>query len=110
MEKACANNYDFTYGQFLNILFIRNKIFSLCGGKRNFFLERDTISPIELQVFNIFIPNDFLQSGDETRYNLYNSCVIHEVWLIRLLGHNSWLHMSLLDCHLPSQIMKLNPY
>ncbi|KAL9382732.1 hypothetical protein Peur_025767 [Populus x canadensis] len=31
VEKACIKNYDFTYGQFLNILFIRNKIFSLCG-------------------------------------------------------------------------------
>ncbi|KAE9584781.1 hypothetical protein Lalb_Chr25g0281941 [Lupinus albus] len=27
VENACINNYDFTYGQFLNILFIRNKIF-----------------------------------------------------------------------------------
>ncbi|KAM3358400.1 hypothetical protein P3S68_021331 [Capsicum galapagoense] len=33
---------------------------------------RDTISPIESQVSNIFIPNDFPQSGDET-YNLYKS-------------------------------------
>nr|YP_010723671.1 Ycf2 protein [Bolbostemma paniculatum]YP_010723688.1 Ycf2 protein [Bolbostemma paniculatum]WDW27041.1 Ycf2 protein [Bolbostemma paniculatum]WDW27058.1 Ycf2 protein [Bolbostemma paniculatum] len=72
-EKARINNYDFTYGQFLNILFIRNKIFSLCGGKKKHaFLERDTISPIESQVSNIFIPNDFPQSGDE-RYNLYKS-------------------------------------
>ena len=45
-----------------NILFIRNKIFSLCGGKKKHaFLERDTISPIESQVSNIFIPNDFPQ-------------------------------------------------
>nr|YP_010400516.1 hypothetical chloroplast RF21 [Phedimus odontophyllus]YP_010400533.1 Ycf2 protein [Phedimus odontophyllus]YP_010400601.1 hypothetical chloroplast RF21 [Phedimus yangshanicus]UQS79163.1 hypothetical chloroplast RF21 [Phedimus yangshanicus]UQS79180.1 Ycf2 protein [Phedimus yangshanicus]UQS79248.1 hypothetical chloroplast RF21 [Phedimus odontophyllus] len=71
VEKARINNYDFTYGQFLNILFIRNKIFDLCGGKKKHaFLERDTISPIELQVSNIFIPKDFPQSGDET-YNLY---------------------------------------
>uniref|UniRef100_A0A251T878 Ycf2 N-terminal domain-containing protein n=1 Tax=Helianthus annuus TaxID=4232 RepID=A0A251T878_HELAN len=34
VEKARINNYDFTYGQFLNILFIRNKIFSLCVGKK----------------------------------------------------------------------------
>ncbi|KAK8327695.1 hypothetical protein V6Z12_A11G200200 [Gossypium hirsutum] len=34
VEKARINNYDFTYGQFLNILFIRNKIFSLCGVRR----------------------------------------------------------------------------
>nr|YP_010180494.1 Ycf2 [Cadaba glandulosa]YP_010180514.1 Ycf2 [Cadaba glandulosa]QVD39913.1 Ycf2 [Cadaba glandulosa]QVD39933.1 Ycf2 [Cadaba glandulosa] len=75
VEKARLNNYDFTYGQFLNILFIRNKIFSSCGGKKKHaFLERDTISPspIESQVSNIFISNDFPQSGDE-RYNLYKS-------------------------------------
>nr|YP_009948170.1 hypothetical chloroplast RF2 [Delphinium brunonianum]YP_009948189.1 hypothetical chloroplast RF2 [Delphinium brunonianum]QOH97276.1 hypothetical chloroplast RF2 [Delphinium brunonianum]QOH97277.1 hypothetical chloroplast RF2 [Delphinium brunonianum] len=75
VEKARINNYDLTYGQFLNILFIRNKIFSLCvgkGKKKHVFWERDTISPIESQVSNIFIPNDFLQSGDET-YNLYKS-------------------------------------
>nr|ATL59525.1 Ycf2 [Psydrax obovata] len=73
VEKARINNYDFTYGQFLNILFIRNKIFSLCvGKKKHAFGGRDTISPIESQVSNIFIPNDFPQSGDET-YNLYKS-------------------------------------
>nr|ATL59761.1 Ycf2 [Jackiopsis ornata] len=73
VEKARINNYDFTYGQFLNILFIRNKIFSLCvGKKKHAFGVRDTISPIESQVSNIFIPNDFPQSGDET-YNLYKS-------------------------------------
>nr|UED18839.1 hypothetical protein RF2 [Euphorbia bisellenbeckii]UED18857.1 hypothetical protein RF2 [Euphorbia bisellenbeckii] len=73
VEKARIKNSDFTYGQFLNILFIRNKIFSLCGGKKKHaFLERDTISPIESQVSNIFIPNDFPQSGNE-RYNLYKS-------------------------------------
>nr|YP_009446988.1 hypothetical chloroplast RF21 [Adenocalymma hatschbachii]YP_009447006.1 hypothetical chloroplast RF21 [Adenocalymma hatschbachii]ATY48216.1 hypothetical chloroplast RF21 [Adenocalymma hatschbachii]ATY48217.1 hypothetical chloroplast RF21 [Adenocalymma hatschbachii] len=73
VEKARINNYDFTYGQFLNILFIRNKIFSLCvGKKKHAFGGRDTISSIESQVSNIFIPNDFPQSGDET-YNLYKS-------------------------------------
>nr|YP_010176682.1 Ycf2 protein [Duranta erecta]YP_010176699.1 Ycf2 protein [Duranta erecta]QSQ72440.1 Ycf2 protein [Duranta erecta]QSQ72457.1 Ycf2 protein [Duranta erecta] len=73
VEKARIQNYDFTYGQFLNILFIRNKIFSLCvGKKKHAFGGRDTISPIESQVSNIFIPNDFPQSGDET-YNLYKS-------------------------------------
>nr|UZT28511.1 hypothetical protein RF2 [Verbena officinalis]UZT28528.1 hypothetical protein RF2 [Verbena officinalis] len=67
VEKAPINNYDFTYGQFLNILFIRNKIFSLCvGKKKHAFGGRDTISSIESQVSNIFIPNDFPQSGDET--------------------------------------------
>nr|UDZ61533.1 hypothetical protein RF2 [Ranalisma rostratum]UDZ61534.1 hypothetical protein RF2 [Ranalisma rostratum] len=73
VEKTRINNYDLTYGQFLNILFIRNKIFSLCvGKKKHIFLERETISPIDLQVSDIFIPNDFPQSGDET-YNLYKS-------------------------------------
>nr|YP_009450099.1 hypothetical chloroplast RF2 [Burmannia championii]YP_009450106.1 hypothetical chloroplast RF2 [Burmannia championii]ANK36296.1 hypothetical chloroplast RF2 [Burmannia championii]ANK36303.1 hypothetical chloroplast RF2 [Burmannia championii] len=71
VEKSRINNYDLTYGQFLNILFIRNKIFSLCVGK-HIFLERETISPIEPQVSDIFISNDFPQSGDE-RYNLYKS-------------------------------------
>nr|QFG71460.1 Ycf2 protein [Mammillaria pectinifera] len=65
MEKARINNYDFTYRQFLNILFIHNKIFSLCvGKKKHAFLERDTISPIESQVSNIFIPNDFTIRSD----------------------------------------------
>nr|AEX93965.1 hypothetical chloroplast RF21 [Asphodeline damascena] len=73
VEKTRINNDDLTYGQFLNILFIRNKIFSLCvGKKKHIFLERETISPIESQVSDIFIPNDFLQSDDET-YNLYKS-------------------------------------
>nr|YP_008964910.1 hypothetical protein RF2 [Schwalbea americana]YP_008964925.1 hypothetical protein RF2 [Schwalbea americana]CDJ38675.1 hypothetical protein RF2 [Schwalbea americana]CDJ38700.1 hypothetical protein RF2 [Schwalbea americana] len=73
VEKTRINNYDLTYGQFLNILFIRNKIFSLCvGKKKHAFWGRDTISPIESQVSNIFIPNDFPQSGDET-YNLSKS-------------------------------------
>nr|YP_010987236.1 hypothetical protein RF2 [Krascheninnikovia ceratoides]YP_010987254.1 hypothetical protein RF2 [Krascheninnikovia ceratoides]WOL38652.1 hypothetical protein RF2 [Krascheninnikovia ceratoides]WOL38653.1 hypothetical protein RF2 [Krascheninnikovia ceratoides] len=65
VEKARINNYDFTYRQFLNILFIHNKIFSLCvGKKKHAFLERDTISPIESQVSNIFIPNDFPTRSD----------------------------------------------
>nr|YP_009869254.1 hypothetical chloroplast RF21 [Allium macranthum]QKJ80758.1 hypothetical chloroplast RF21 [Allium macranthum] len=73
VEKTRIHNDDLTYGQFLNILFIRNKIFSLCvGKKKHLFLERETISAIESQVSDIFIPNDFLQSGDET-YNLYKS-------------------------------------
>nr|WOC90959.1 hypothetical chloroplast RF21 [Utricularia arenaria]WOC90978.1 hypothetical chloroplast RF21 [Utricularia arenaria] len=71
VEKDRINNYDFTYGQFLNILFIRNKIFSLCvGKKKHAFGGRDTSSSIESQVSNIF--NDFPQSVDET-YNLYKS-------------------------------------
>nr|YP_010507680.1 Ycf2 [Talinum fruticosum]YP_010507698.1 Ycf2 [Talinum fruticosum]UXG55637.1 Ycf2 [Talinum fruticosum]UXG55655.1 Ycf2 [Talinum fruticosum] len=74
MEKARINNYDFTYRQFLNILFIRNKIFSLCvGKKKHAFLERDTISPIESQVSNIFIPNDFpIRSDLFVRRTIYS--------------------------------------
>nr|WRW10986.1 Ycf2 protein [Aeginetia sinensis]WRW11012.1 Ycf2 protein [Aeginetia sinensis] len=73
VEKARIHNYDFTYGQFLNILFILNKTFSWCvGKKKDAFGGRYTISPIESQVSNIFIPNDFPQSGDDT-YNLSKS-------------------------------------
>nr|QWZ47218.1 hypothetical chloroplast RF2 [Cyclocodon parviflorus]QWZ47243.1 hypothetical chloroplast RF2 [Cyclocodon parviflorus] len=73
VEKARINNYDFTYGQFLNTLFIRNKIFSLCvGKKKHAFWGRDTLSAIESEVSNIFISKDFPQSGDETD-NLYKS-------------------------------------
>ncbi|KAJ4700128.1 Protein Ycf2, partial [Melia azedarach] len=43
VEKARIKNYDFTYGQFLNILFIRNKIFSLCGGKKNMLFWREIL-------------------------------------------------------------------
>nr|YP_009859840.1 Ycf2 [Silene kiusiana]AWX05967.1 Ycf2 [Silene kiusiana] len=65
MEKARINNYDLTYRQFLDILFIRNKIFALCvGKKKHAFLERGTILPIESQVSNIFIPNDFTIRSD----------------------------------------------
>nr|YP_009713495.1 hypothetical chloroplast RF2 [Sassafras tzumu]QWL23321.1 hypothetical protein RF2 [Sassafras albidum]UEX91342.1 hypothetical protein RF2 [Sassafras randaiense]ATL22113.1 hypothetical chloroplast RF2 [Sassafras tzumu]QGG45296.1 hypothetical chloroplast RF2 [Sassafras tzumu]QWL19736.1 hypothetical protein RF2 [Sassafras tzumu] len=72
-EKTRIHNYDFTYAQFPNILRIRNKIFSLCFGKKKHVLgERETISPIESQVSGIFIPNNVPQSGNET-YNLYKS-------------------------------------
>nr|YP_010516322.1 hypothetical protein Ycf2 [Striga asiatica]YP_010516346.1 hypothetical protein Ycf2 [Striga asiatica]UXL88482.1 hypothetical protein Ycf2 [Striga asiatica]UXL88506.1 hypothetical protein Ycf2 [Striga asiatica] len=73
VEKARINNYDFTYGQFLNILFIPNKTFSLCvGKKKHAFGGRDTISSIQSQVSNILISNDFPKSIDE-RYNLCKS-------------------------------------
>nr|WDA92203.1 Ycf2 protein [Corydalis incisa]WDA92230.1 Ycf2 protein [Corydalis incisa] len=73
VEKSLFKNSDLTYGQFLTILFIRNKRFSLCvGKKKQVFLERDTISPIESQGSKIFIPKDLPQSGDETS-NLYKS-------------------------------------
>jgi len=45
----------------------------LCAAvKKHAFLKRDIILPIESEVSNIFIPNDFPQSDDE-RYNLYGS-------------------------------------
>nr|YP_009556132.1 hypothetical protein RF2 [Scaevola taccada]YP_009556156.1 hypothetical protein RF2 [Scaevola taccada]QBC69936.1 hypothetical protein RF2 [Scaevola taccada]QBC69937.1 hypothetical protein RF2 [Scaevola taccada] len=73
VKKARLNNYDFMYGQFLNILFIRKQICSLCvGQKKDAFWDRDTISAIESQISNIFIPKAFSQGGDET-YNLYKS-------------------------------------
>nr|BDR61695.1 hypothetical protein RF2 [Erycibe henryi] len=73
VEKARNNNSDFLYGQFLNTLFLRKKRFSLRVGKnKHVFGGRATISPIEPQVSNIFISNDFPQSGDE-RYNLDKS-------------------------------------
>nr|ATG24912.1 hypothetical chloroplast RF2 [Lobelia heterophylla subsp. heterophylla]ATG24931.1 hypothetical chloroplast RF2 [Lobelia heterophylla subsp. heterophylla] len=73
VKKARSNNYDFTYGQFLNTLFIRKKIFSLCVGKKKpAFWGRDTLSAIESQISNIFIPKDFPLCGDE-RDNLYKS-------------------------------------
>nr|YP_010880400.1 Ycf2 protein [Hygrophila ringens]WHU31339.1 Ycf2 protein [Hygrophila ringens] len=73
VEKSRINNFDFTYGQFLNILLRMNKIFFLCvGKKKHAFGGRYTISPIESQVSNIFIPNYFSKSGDET-YNLSKS-------------------------------------
>lgn len=63
--EAHINNYDFTYKQILNILFIGNKIFSRAS---IFFFNWDTISPMEPHV----IPNNLPQSGDEM-YNLYKS-------------------------------------
>ncbi|CAN6440744.1 unnamed protein product [Victoria cruziana] len=43
VKKTCINNYDLTYGQFLHISFIRNKIFSLCIGKKNIFFWREIL-------------------------------------------------------------------
>ena len=40
--------------------------------KKHDFLKRGTISPIELPISNILIPNHFSQSGDEG-YNFYKS-------------------------------------
>ncbi|KAL2938587.1 Protein Ycf2 [Bienertia sinuspersici] len=72
-EEARINNYDFTYRQFVNILFIHNKIFSFCVGKKTCFLERDTTSPIKSQVSNIFIPKDFpIRSNLFVRRTIYS--------------------------------------
>ncbi|KAH0849857.1 hypothetical protein HID58_096028, partial [Brassica napus] len=43
VEKARLNNSDFTYGQFLTILFIHNKIFSSCGGKKKHAFWREIL-------------------------------------------------------------------
>ena len=45
VEKARLNNSDFTftYGQFLTILFIHNKTFSSCGGKKNMLFWREIL-------------------------------------------------------------------
>nr|YP_009435712.1 hypothetical chloroplast RF2 [Lobelia thermalis]YP_009435731.1 hypothetical chloroplast RF2 [Lobelia thermalis]ATG25714.1 hypothetical chloroplast RF2 [Lobelia thermalis]ATG25733.1 hypothetical chloroplast RF2 [Lobelia thermalis] len=79
VEKARSKNDAFMYGQFLNTLFIRNKIFSLgVGKKKDAFWWRDTLSAIESQVSNIFIPKDFPQSGDEMD-NLYKGRAIYSI-------------------------------
>nr|YP_010290906.1 hypothetical protein RF2 [Gahnia tristis]YP_010290929.1 hypothetical protein RF2 [Gahnia tristis]ULQ66064.1 hypothetical protein RF2 [Gahnia tristis]ULQ66087.1 hypothetical protein RF2 [Gahnia tristis] len=65
VEKTRINNEDLTYRKFLNISFIRNKIFSLyVGKKKHGFL---TLSGIESQVSDIKIPQDpdFPQSDDK---------------------------------------------
>ncbi|KAH0849722.1 LOW QUALITY PROTEIN: hypothetical protein HID58_096143, partial [Brassica napus] len=61
VEKARLNNSDFTYGQFLTILFIHNNIFLRV-------VILFSPSSIESQVSNIFISNDFPQSGDERHF------------------------------------------
>ncbi|KAL2924445.1 Protein Ycf2 [Bienertia sinuspersici] len=72
-EEARINNYDFTYRQFLNILFITTKYFLFVSVKKTCFFERDTISPIESQVSNIFIPNDFpIRSNLFVRRTIYS--------------------------------------
>uniref|UniRef100_UPI0030E3F865 hypothetical protein RF2 n=1 Tax=Schiedea hookeri TaxID=270411 RepID=UPI0030E3F865 len=61
MEKVRIKNSGFTTIQCRKILFIRNKKVSLCiGKKKHAFFEKATISQIESQVSNIFIPNDFI--------------------------------------------------
>ncbi len=45
MWKRPVSIIILTYGQFLNILFIRNKIFSLCVGKKNIFFWRERLFP-----------------------------------------------------------------
>lgn len=44
VEKVGMNNYDFRYGELVNMLLIGKKIFCLWGGKKkDGFLERDSI-------------------------------------------------------------------
>lgn len=75
VEKICINNYDLTYRQFFNILFIYNKIFSLCIGKKIYiFLERETISPIEC-VLPVCSPSvSFARREDANREALLTMC------------------------------------
>ena len=40
--------------------------------KKHAFLERDIISPIKSRVSNIFISNNFLQSGEERLYKSFH--------------------------------------
>ena len=57
-------NYHFLYEQFLNVLFIRKKRFSLSSGKQKYtFLDKDTIFPSESEVSTLLIPENFPQSG-----------------------------------------------
>ena len=52
---------------------LATKYFLCATVKKNMFsLERDTISPIKSQVSNIFISNDFPQSGEERLYKSFH--------------------------------------
>ena len=74
VKKTCflGERYYFTNRSSIFCSFARKYFICVAVKKKHVFLERDTISPIESQVSNIFISNDFPQSGDET-YNLYRS-------------------------------------
>nr|YP_009673707.1 Ycf2 protein [Cuscuta mexicana]YP_009673755.1 Ycf2 protein [Cuscuta mexicana]QDF46416.1 Ycf2 protein [Cuscuta mexicana]QDF46417.1 Ycf2 protein [Cuscuta mexicana] len=52
VERTWNTHFNFLYGQFLNSLFLRKKIVSLCGGKKH-------SSPIEAQVDLKLISQDF---------------------------------------------------
>nr|YP_008994525.1 hypothetical chloroplast RF21 [Hypseocharis bilobata]AGV02953.1 hypothetical chloroplast RF21 [Hypseocharis bilobata] len=114
-EKARINNYDFSYGQFLNILFIRNKIFSLCGGKKKHaFWEIDTILPIESEVSKIFLPNDFpVRSGPLVHRALYSIADISETPLTegQIVNFEGTYCQPLSDIHLSdSEVKNLHQY
>nr|YP_010759999.1 Ycf2 protein [Cuscuta macrocephala]WEY29873.1 Ycf2 protein [Cuscuta macrocephala] len=55
VEKTWNTHFHFLYGQFLNSLFLRKKIVSLCGGKKHI----GTSSPMEAQVDLKLISQDF---------------------------------------------------
>nr|YP_009664110.1 Ycf2 protein [Cuscuta costaricensis]YP_009664161.1 Ycf2 protein [Cuscuta costaricensis]QCW07746.1 Ycf2 protein [Cuscuta costaricensis]QCW07797.1 Ycf2 protein [Cuscuta costaricensis] len=55
VERTWNTHFNFLYGQFLNSLFLRKKIVSLCGGKKHI----GTSSPIEAQVDVKLISQDF---------------------------------------------------
>lgn len=84
---TCIKNYDFSYRQFLNIniMFINNKIYFLCDGKKNIFLERYTILPIKSHISNIFICNDFSQSGNESLYKSFHFSIRHDSFVCRAI-------------------------
>jgi len=66
-------NYNFMYEQFLNVLFIRKKRISLCGGqKKHAFLDRETISPSELEVSKRLILNNFSPRASGSIYSIAN--------------------------------------
>ncbi|KAL2922640.1 Protein Ycf2 [Bienertia sinuspersici] len=73
-EEAHINNYDFAYRQFLKSCSFTTKYFLFVSVKKHAFLERDTISLIESQVFNIFKPNDF-----PIRFNLFVRRTIYSI-------------------------------
>nr|YP_010760364.1 Ycf2 protein [Cuscuta micrantha]YP_010760416.1 Ycf2 protein [Cuscuta micrantha]WEY30339.1 Ycf2 protein [Cuscuta micrantha]WEY30340.1 Ycf2 protein [Cuscuta micrantha] len=55
VERTWNTHFNFLYGQFLNSLFLHNKIVSWCGGKKHI----GTSSPMEAQVDLKWISQDF---------------------------------------------------
>jgi len=69
----------------INIMFIYNKIYFLCDGKKNIILERYTILPIKSHISNIFICNDFSQSGNESLYKSFHFSIRHDSFVCRAI-------------------------